>query len=106
MSAPKDQNDRSANCAVAISTYTGVATMATANAAQNAIDTARNRVPATRDTSGRAIAMRSANSPSAASSERNMIHRAVTSAGVAAVSDSVGIVNCGAGPWFGPTAKV
>ena len=74
--------------------------------AQNAIDTARSCVPATRDTSGRAMAMRSTNSPIAASSERNMIQRAATSDGVAAVSDSVGIMNCGAGPWFGPTAKV
>ena len=63
-------------------------------------------MPATRDTSGRAIAMRSTNSPIAASIERNMIQRAVTSDGVAAVSDSDGIVNCGAGPGFGPTANV
>ena len=59
-----------------------------------------------RATSGRAIAMRSTNSPIAAISERNTSQRAATSVGVAAVSDSDGITNCGAGPGFGPTANV
>ena len=50
--------------------------------------------------------MRKTNSPIAAISERNTIQRAVTSVGVAAVSESDGILNCGAGPGFGPTANV
>ena len=37
---------------------------------------------------------------------RNDAQRAATSVGVAAVSESEGILNAGAGPWFGPTAKV
>ena len=50
--------------------------------------------------------MRSTKIPIAAISERNTTQRAVTSVGVAAVSESDGILNCGAGPWFGPTANV
>ena len=105
-SAPTDHAERSANCAVAISTYTGVATSAIAIATTNAIVSARSRVPGTRATSGRAITARSTNSPSAAIIDRNMTQRAVSSDGVAAVSDSDGITNCGAGPAFGPTENV
>ena len=50
--------------------------------------------------------MRSTNIPIAAISERNTIQRAATRVGVAAVSDSDGILNCGASPGFGPTANV
>ena len=50
--------------------------------------------------------MRRKNSPIAAITERNTTARAVTSDGVAAVSEIEGTGNCGAGPGFGPTAKV
>ena len=45
-------------------------------------------------------------SPIALIVERNTIQRATRSCGVAAVSLSDGIGNCGAGPAFGPTANV
>src|SRR6478609_4922538 len=44
--------------------------------------------------------------PIAASMDANSTARAITSPGVAAVSDVDGIANCGAGPGFGPTANV
>src|SRR5262249_46763857 len=50
--------------------------------------------------------MRSTKSPIAAMNEMKAAQRAVTSVGVAAVSESDGILNCGAGPGFGPTANV
>jgi len=56
--------------------------------------------------SGRAVAMRSTNSPIAAMTDRNESQRATSSRGVAAVSEIEGITNCGAGPGFGPTANV
>src|SRR6476659_10715354 len=56
--------------------------------------------------SGRAISVRIENSPTASMIDRNIAHRAVTSPGVAADSDSDGITNCGAGPGLGPTANV
>ena len=68
-----------------------------AAATKNAIDTLRNRVPPTRETSGRAISIRSANSPIAAITERKTAQRAIRSGGVAAVSEIEGITNCGAG---------
>ena len=60
----------------------------------------------TRATSGRAIAVRRTRSPIAVISARNAIQRAISSVGVAAVSEIDGITNCGAGPGFGPTANV
>src|SRR5205823_5936824 len=75
-------------------------------AAPKAIVTDRRRVPATRDTSGLATAIRKTKSPIAAMIERNASQRAATSRGVAAVSEIDGITNCGAGPAFGPTANV
>src|SRR5437762_12980713 len=99
--APSDQNERSSNFAVERSVYTGTATSATTSATQNATLSARGG-----PRSGRTIVTRNAKSPIAAMSERNESQRAVTSIGVAAVSDSDGILNCGAGPWFGPTANV
>jgi hypothetical protein len=63
-------------------------------------------VPETRVTSGRATAIRRTNRPIAAMKDRNASQRAVTSRVDAAVSDVDGIANCGAGPGFGPTAKV
>ena len=75
-------------------------------AAPKAIVTDRRRVPATRDTSGLATAIRRTKSPIAAMIERNASQRAATSRGVAAVSEIDGITNCGAGPAFGPTANV
>ncbi len=83
-----------------------MATSATAAATKNAIDTLRRRVPSTRETSGRAISIRSANSPIEAITERKTNQRAIRSGGVAAVSEIEGITNCGAGPGFGPTANV
>src|SRR5262249_7171824 len=53
-----------------------------------------------------AIIIRSTNRPIAAMSATNMIVRAATSEGVAAVSEMDGITNCGAGPGFGPSANV
>src|SRR5690348_5573793 len=99
--APSDHIDRSANCAVAISTYTGVATSATASAIQNAIVGGRGG-----ERSGRATKRRRTSKPIAAIAEKKTIARAATSDGVAAVSESEGIANCGAGPGFGPTANV
>src|SRR6185437_6360055 len=72
-----------------------------ASAIQNATVSARGG-----PRNGRTIAMRSTKIPIAAISEMNTNQRAVTSVGVAAVSDSDGILNCGAGPGFGPTANV
>ena len=66
----------------------------------------RRRVPETRATTGLATAIRRTKSPIAAMIERNASQRAVTSRGVAAVSEIEGITNCGAGPAFGPTANV
>src|SRR5215831_2588385 len=50
--------------------------------------------------------MRSTKMPIAAMIDRNVSQRAITSLGVAAVSEMDGITNCGAGPGFGPTANV
>jgi hypothetical protein len=105
-SAPMSYHERNANCAVDRSRYTGVTTSAIAALTTNAIETARNRVPLTRRTSGRAMPIRSANSPIAAMTERNVSQRATMRRGVAAVSEIDGIANCGAGPGFGPSAKV
>ena len=57
-------------------------------------------------TIGLAIATRSTKSPIAAMTDKKANQRAVTSFGVAAVSEIDGIANCGAGPAFGPTANV
>ena len=103
---PRSNDERSANCAVAITTYTGVATRPTAAATPNAIETARSLVPATRRTTGLAITMRRMKRPIAAITEIKTIARAVTRLGVAAVSEVDGTGNCGAGPGFGPTANV
>ena len=72
----------------------------------NAIETARSLVPGTRGTTGLAIPMRKMKRPIAAITAMKTIARAVTRLGVAAVSDVDGTGNCGAGPGFGPTAKV
>ena len=63
-------------------------------------------MPLTRRTSGRAISIRKKKIPIAPMTVRKAIQRAVTSCGVAAVSETDGITNCGAGPGFGPTANV
>src|SRR5512133_3728733 len=84
----------------------GIASSATTDATPNAIVTDRRRVPGTRATTGLATTIRRTNSPIAAIKERNASQRAVTSRGVAAVSEVDGIANCGAGPAFGPTANV
>src|ERR1700690_3493772 len=105
-SAPTDQTDRNANCAVATSTYTGVATRATASEIQNARDTARNRAPWTRATAGRAITVRSTKRPMAVMNERKVSQRNVSRPGVVAGSESDGMTNCGGGPGFGPTLNV
>src|SRR5207248_5228403 len=79
---------------------------AMSDATPNAIESVRNRVSGTRRTAGRAVAMRSRNGPIAAMKETNTTERAAISRGVAAVSEIEGMRNCGAGPGFGPTAKV
>src|SRR4051794_9862742 len=89
-----------------MSTYTGTATSAIAEATTNATDSARSSVPRTRRTSGRAVPLRRAKRPTAAITDRNATQRATISRGVAAVSEIDGIANCGAGPGFGPTANV
>jgi len=73
---------------------------------ERSIETLRKRVPLTRETSGRAISIRSANSPIATITERKTAQRAIRRGGVAAVSEIEGITNWGAGPGFGPTANV
>ena len=98
--------ERSANWAVDMSTYTGIATSATADAIPNATDTQRRLVPRTRRTTGLAIAIRRMKRPIAAMTARNTTKRATISSGVAAVSEIDGIANSGAGPGFGPTANV
>src|SRR5712692_10107411 len=84
----------------------GVAASATASAIPNASVTRRSDAPETRRITGRAVAMRSTNSPTADIAERKTIQRATSSDGFAAVSEIDGITNCGAGPGFGPTANV
>ena len=103
---PRSNTPRSANCAVAITTYTGVAINAIAAEIPNATDSGRRRVSDTRRTTGRAVAMRRMKRPIAAMTDRKTIARAVTRLGVAAVSEIEGTGNCGAGPGLGPTAKV
>ena len=68
--------------------------------------TARRLVPSTRRGSGRAIASRIASRPIEAITVRNIAHFATTSAVVVALFAMCGMTNCGAGPGFGPTAKV
>ena len=58
----------------------------------------------TRLTSGRATSSRSTISPIALITDTNITQRAISSCGVAAVADTFGTGNCGAGPGFGPTA--
>ena len=72
----------------------------------NAIVTARRLVPSTRRTSGRAISIRKTNSPMAISTVRNIAQRATSRFVVVAVSEMLGMTNCGWGPGLGPTAKV
>ena len=68
--------------------------------------TLRRLVPGTRRATGRAIRRRKTKSPSAIITLRNTTQRATSSRVVVAVSAIFGIVNCGAGPGFGPTANV
>src|SRR5205085_11059293 len=104
--APTSNVPRSANFAVDIRVYTGIATSATSDVAKNPIDTHRNVVPSTRPIIGRAISCRNTYRPTAPITVRKTIQRAITRPGVAAVSEIDGITNCGAGPGFGPTANV
>src|SRR6476659_9140005 len=83
-----------------------MATSPTAAATANAIDTHRSSVSRTRRTSGRAISIRSTNSPIADITARNVIQRAMRRVVVAADSEVDGMTNSGAGPGFGPTANV
>ena len=50
--------------------------------------------------------VRKSKSPIAASIASSATQRTATSDGVAAVSERLGMTNCGAGPAFGPTANV
>ena len=70
----------------------------------NASDTAWRRAPGIRRVSGRAIAIRKANSPIAIITDRNITQRVISSCGDVAPAAMFGILNCGAGPGFGPTA--
>ncbi len=72
----------------------------------NAVVTGRRLVPGTARRTGRAISMRNANSPIESIIATKVAKRQPTSPGVAAVSESDGITNCGAGPGDGPTANV
>ena len=65
----------------------------------------RNRDSGRRRTTGRAVAIRSTNSPIAAMIATKTIDRAAISRGVAAVSEIDGMANWGCGPGFGPTAN-
>src|SRR5512132_3735093 len=78
----------------------------TAHAVPRAIETARSRLPGTLRTTGRATPIRSTNRPIAAITDRTASDLAAISRGVAAVSEIDGMLNCGAGPGFGPTANV
>src|SRR2546429_9102479 len=84
----------------------GITSNGRIDAAPKAIVTDRGGVLDPRPPSGLATAIRRTKSPIAAMIERNASQRAVTSRGVAAVSEIDGITNSGAGPAFGPTANV
>src|SRR5690242_16173565 len=76
------------------------------DAIANATVTPRSVEPETRLITGRAIASRSTARPIAVITDRKTTQRAISSFGVAAVSEIDGTTNCGIGPSFGPTAKV
>ncbi len=103
-SALTSNTERSESFATEKSRYTGIAISPITEQITNATDTARRLVPLTRLTTGRAISIRSTNSPIATITDRNITQRAISSCGVAAVADTLGTGNCGAGPGFGPTA--
>jgi len=101
----KSKAERSANCAVAMTTYTGIAINAIAAEIPKAIESARRRVSGRRRTTGRAVAMRRTKRPIAAMMDRKTIARAVTRLGVAAVSEIEGTGNCGQVPDWGRPRK-
>ncbi len=103
-SAPTSNTERSESFAVEISRYTGIAISPTTDAATNATDTFRRLAPRTRRTSGRAISVRSTNSPIALITDTNITHRAISRFALIAVAETLGTLNCGAGPGSGPTA--
>src|SRR5438067_5621997 len=86
--------------------YTGTATRASPAATAKAIESARRFVPSTRRTSGRAIRIRRTKIPIAIISVKSASHFVITSEVDVAEPDMCGILNCGAGPGLGPTAKV
>ena len=83
-----------------------MATSATASATPNAAESAFRETPRTRRVTGRAMSVRSTNSPMALMNERKTTQRATRSCVVVAVSLSDGTRNWGGGPGFGPTANV
>ena len=103
-SAVTSNTERSESFAVEKSRYTGIAITPTTDVATNATDSPCRVVPGTRLTSGRAISMRSTNSPIAAITEKNITQRGISTRGAVAVAEMLGTGNCGAGPGFGPTA--
>ena len=105
-SAPMSKTDRSANCAVATSTYTGIAASPATAATPNATESGRSGVSGTRAATGRTIAILRMKRPIAVITVRKAAQRAISSEGVAEVSEVDGITNCGAGPGLGPTANV
>ena len=75
-----------------------MATRPTPAATKNATEIARRFVPSTRRITGRAMPIRSTNSPIAHITARKTAERAATSRGVAALSAIDGITNSGCGP--------
>ena len=66
----------------------------------------RSDAPGTRRGTSRTSRVRRSRSPTAHMAVRNETQRAIRRPGVAALSVSEGITNCGAGPGLGPTANV
>ena len=83
-----------------------MASRATTHATPKASETRRSEAPDTRETSGRAITVRSTNSPIADMIATKTSQRNASNPGVTADSLSEGTTNCGGGPGLGPTANV
>jgi hypothetical protein len=77
-----------------------------AEQATAARETACRLEPGSSLTTGRATTSRMANRPIESITATNITQRVISSAGVTAVADTRGTLNCGAGPGLGPTANV
>src|SRR5205807_10110756 len=70
-----------------------------------AVEIERREAPGTRLGTSRVISVRRTSRPIALIPSRKVAQRAISSGGVAALSVSDGITNCGSGPSFGPIAN-